>query len=61
MPRPMSGNQLTKLGRRLAESGPISDEDYELLARLAEFYQAVTDAVQERLRNLGFEPDHTWI
>jgi Region found in RelA / SpoT proteins len=56
MPRPMSGNQLTKLGKRLAEPGPISDEDYELLAQVAEFYQAVTDTVQERLRSLGFEP-----
>lgn len=56
MPRPMSGNQLTKLGKRLAEPGPISDEDYELLAQVAEFYQAVTDTVQGRLRSLGFEP-----
>jgi Region found in RelA / SpoT proteins len=53
MPRPLSGNQL---GKRLAGQGPISDEDYELLAQVAEFYQAVTDAVQERLRSLGFEP-----
>jgi hypothetical protein len=56
MPRPISGNQLNKLGKRLADEGPISDEDYELLGQVAEFYQAVTDTVQERLRNLGFEP-----
>jgi hypothetical protein len=56
MPRPLSGNQLDKLGRRLAGPGPISDADYELLGQVAEFYQAVTDTVQERLRDIGFEP-----
>jgi hypothetical protein len=56
MPRPISGNQLDKLGKRLAQPGPISDEDYELLARVAQVYQAVADRVQERLRSLGFEP-----
>lgn len=56
MPRPISGNQLDKLGKRLAEHAVISEEDYELLARVAEFYQAVTDKVQDRLQALGFEP-----
>jgi hypothetical protein len=56
MPRPISGNQLDKLGKRLAQHAAISDEDYELLARVAEFYQAVTDKVQERLQALGLEP-----
>jgi hypothetical protein len=54
MPRPISGNQLTKLGRRLAQPGPISDEDYQMLALVAEAYQAVLDKVEERLRELGF-------
>lgn len=56
MPRPLSGNQLDKLGKRIAALGPISDEDYELLGQVAEFYQAVTDTVQGRLRDIGFEP-----
>ena len=55
MPRPISGNQLGKLGRRLAQPGPISDEDYEMLARVAEAYQAVLDKVEERLGQLGYE------
>jgi ppGpp synthetase/RelA/SpoT-type nucleotidyltranferase len=55
MPRPFSGKQLGKLGRRLAEPGQISDEDYEMLARVAEAYQAVLDKVEQRLRQLGFE------
>ena len=56
MPRPLSGNQLDKLGKRLAQPGPISDGDYVLLGQVAQAYQAMTDRVQERLRNLGFEP-----
>lgn len=53
MPRPISGKQLGKLGRRLARPGPIGDEGYEMLASVAEVYQAVLDKVQERLRQLG--------
>lgn len=53
--RPISGNQLDKLGRRLAEPGPISDNDYELLSRVADAYQAMADKVEERLRDLGFQ------
>lgn len=56
MPRPISGNQLDKLGKRLAQGEAISDEDYELLGRVAETYQALTDQVQERLQALGFDP-----
>lgn len=56
MSRPISGNQLDKLGKRLAQPGPISNDDYQLLAQVAEFYQAVTDKVQGRLQRLGFEP-----
>jgi hypothetical protein len=56
MLRPISGNQLTKLGKRLARPGPISDEDYELLTQVAAWYQTVTDLLQGRLRGLGFEP-----
>jgi ppGpp synthetase/RelA/SpoT-type nucleotidyltranferase len=55
MPRPVSGKQLRKLGRRLAEPGPISDEDYEMLAYVAEIYQAVLDKVEERLQQLGYQ------
>jgi Region found in RelA / SpoT proteins len=55
MPRPISGSQLDKLGKRLAQPGPISDEDYELLARVAQIYQVLADKVQERLQRLGFE------
>jgi hypothetical protein len=51
--RPISGNQLDKLGRRLALPGPISDEDYELLSRVADAYQDVADRVEQRLRDLG--------
>ena len=55
MPRPISGKQLGKLGRRLAQPVPISDADYEMLTRVAEAYQAVLDKVEERLQQLGFE------
>jgi ppGpp synthetase/RelA/SpoT-type nucleotidyltranferase len=55
MPPPFSGNQLAKLGRRLAQPGPISDEDYEILAEVAEAYQAVLDKVEERLGRLGYQ------
>jgi hypothetical protein len=55
MSRPISGKQLGKLGRRLAQPGPISDEDYEMLARVAEVYQAVLDKVEQRLRLLGYQ------
>jgi hypothetical protein len=55
MPFPLSGNQLTKLGKRLAGDEPISDEDYALLERVADAYQAVADEVERRLRSLGFE------
>lgn len=51
--RPIPGNQLDKLGRRLALPGPISDEDYELLSRVADAYQDVADKVEQRLRDLG--------
>ena len=43
MPLPISGSQLNKLGRRLAGLGPISEDDYVLLAQVAEHYQAVLD------------------
>jgi ppGpp synthetase/RelA/SpoT-type nucleotidyltranferase len=56
MPRPLSGNQLTKLGKRLAQPGPISDEDYDLLQQVADYYGEVTIRVQARLQALGLEP-----
>jgi ppGpp synthetase/RelA/SpoT-type nucleotidyltranferase len=55
MPRPFSGKQLGKLGRRLAEPGPISDEDYKMFTLVAEAYQGVLNTVEERLRELGYE------
>jgi ppGpp synthetase/RelA/SpoT-type nucleotidyltranferase len=44
-----------RLGKRLAGDEPISDEDYALLERVADAYQAVADEVERRLRSLGFE------
>jgi hypothetical protein len=55
MPRPISRTQLDKLGRRLAQDKPISDDDYELLHLAAGMYQAELDAVEERLRDVGFQ------
>jgi ppGpp synthetase/RelA/SpoT-type nucleotidyltranferase len=55
MPRPISRTQLDKLGRRLARDEPISDDDYRLLHLAAGMYQAELDAVEERLRHLGFQ------
>jgi hypothetical protein len=55
MPRPVSGNQLRQLGKRLARPGPVSDADYELLEQLAGFYQGVTSAVVNRLQEMGLE------
>ena len=55
MSRPISGNQLAKLGRRLAAPGPISDDDYAMLGHVAEIYQAVLDKVEERLQRLGYQ------
>ena len=55
MPLPISGSQLNKLGKRLTAPGPISEEDYVLLAQVAEAYQAVLDTVEEKLQDLGFQ------
>ena len=55
MPRPISRTQLDKLGRRLARDEPISVDDYRLLHLAAGMYQAELDAVEERLRHLGFQ------
>ena len=55
MPRPLSGNQLRLLGKRLAQPGPVSDADYELLEQLADFYQEITGKVAGRLRDMGLE------
>jgi hypothetical protein len=55
MARPFSGKELRRLGRRLAQPGLISDEDYEMLARVAEAYQAVLDKVEEKLQELGYQ------
>ena len=55
MPLRMSGKQLNKLGKRLASPEPITDEDYVLLAQVAEDYQAVLDKVEERLQSLGYQ------
>lgn len=55
MPRSISRTQLDKLGRKLARDEPISDDDYRLLQLAAGMYQAELDAVEERLRHLGFQ------
>lgn len=55
MPLPISGNQLNKLGKRLALPGPISDSDYGLLAQVAQHYQIVLDIVEAKLSRLGFQ------
>jgi ppGpp synthetase/RelA/SpoT-type nucleotidyltranferase len=55
MPLRISGKQLNKLGRRLAAEEPITDEDYALLARVAEDYQAVLDKVEAKLQGLGYQ------
>jgi hypothetical protein len=46
---------MRKLGKRLAASDQISDADYRLLAQIAEYYQAITDAVAGRLREMGLD------
>lgn len=55
MPLSISGNQLNKLGERLALPEPITDDDYALLGRVAEDYQAVLDRVEEKLQDLGYQ------
>jgi hypothetical protein len=55
MTRPVSGNQLRLLGKRLCRPEPVSDADFELLTRVADFYQSVTDKVARRLRDMGLE------
>jgi hypothetical protein len=54
MPLPFSGRQLDKLGRRLALPGPISDDDYAMLAQVAEAYEAILAKVEEKLLGLGY-------
>ena len=66
MPLRMSGKQLNKLGKRLASPEPITDEDYVLLAQVAEDYQAVLDKVEEGCkasdtrRQLASRPPARW-
>lgn len=55
MALPFSGNQLKKLGDRLASPEPIADEDYDMLAQAAEAYQAILDKVEQKLQNLGYQ------
>jgi ppGpp synthetase/RelA/SpoT-type nucleotidyltranferase len=55
MPLSMSGRQINKLGERLASPGPISDDDYALLARVVNDYQVVLDQVESKLRGLGMQ------
>jgi hypothetical protein len=50
MSLPISGKQLGKLGQRLAPPEPISDKDYEMLARVAE--EVVPSSVELRWRPL---------
>ncbi len=55
VPPLISGNQLRKLGERLARDDRISEDDYNLLERVAGVYQATLDEVDERLRRVGFQ------
>jgi hypothetical protein len=51
--RPLSGNQLKKLGDRLAAKDRATAADHALLAEVASAYQVVLNGVEERLRSLG--------
>lgn len=55
MPMRLSGRQLNKLGDRLASADSLTDDDYSLLAQVAEDYQAVLDKVEEKLQGLGYQ------
>jgi ppGpp synthetase/RelA/SpoT-type nucleotidyltranferase len=55
MALPFSGNQLKRLGDRLASPEPIADEDYAMLAQVAQAYQAILDQVEQKLQNLGYQ------
>jgi ppGpp synthetase/RelA/SpoT-type nucleotidyltranferase len=55
MPLSISGRQMNKLGMRLASPGPIGDDDYTLLAQVANDYQVVLDQVEAKLRGLGLQ------
>lgn len=51
----VSGNQIDNLGKRLARKESISDEDYRLLAQVADAWQAVLDQVEVKLQAIGFQ------
>ena len=56
MPLTFSGRQLNKLGERLASPDtPITDDDYVMLAQVAQHYQTVLDTVEEKLARLGYQ------
>ena len=45
------GQPTRQAGATPALPGPISDEDYDLLSRVADAYQDVADRVEQRLRD----------
>lgn len=55
-PLPMSRTAVDKLGKRLAASEHVSDEDLDLLLDVLTAYQAALDETQNRLRALGYSP-----
>lgn len=51
---PISRSALDRLGKRLAASDIVSDEDSDLLLEVLSAYQAALDEVQQRLAAVGY-------